>query len=224
MQTNIQALRGFFQPKSYIHRLTSQEQTSIKPIIVKLSFLLLVSLVVSILYSLMGYGTEVISKGLADYSTSEIAALQTFHTVGLLLKGFFYPIFYLTLSVLLSYFFFRESSLIVYIHIHLYFIAFIMLNHVAQVFLFYTWGIPSISSPFSLGIVGQLLFNHPFLIHFMSYLNLFFIAGIVLLFILLNRISSKKPMINALIVVGIHLFLALLGAGISMINIDAMLR
>ncbi len=223
MQSNIQAFRGFFQPNSYIQKLTTQEQPSIKPIIVKLSLLLLTSVIISIFYSLLGYGTEVISRDLAEYSTSEIAVLQTLHSLGLLLKGVFYPLFYLSLSVLLSFLFFRESSLNVLIHIHLYFIGFIVLNHIVQVVLFFTWGIPSISSPLSLGIVGQLLFEQPFMINLLSYINLFYIAGIALLVSLINRISTKKTMTNILIVVGIHLFLALLGSAISVINIDALL-
>jgi hypothetical protein len=224
METNIQTFRGFFQSKSYIHKVTVQEKILVKPIIMKLSLLVLLSIVLSISLGTLGYGSEGISRQITQQSNEYIASLQFFHATGLVLKGMFYPILYLLLAVTLSSFLFKDIRVGVLVHIHLYFIAFIVLNQAVQLVLFYFWGLPAISSPFSLGILSQIYVEQSFFNHFLSYINLFYIAGLVYLVALIDSISTRKRGNITIMLIGIHLFIALVGSGISVIDIDALLK
>jgi hypothetical protein len=224
METNIQTFRGFFQSKSYIHKVTVQEKILVKPIIIKLSLLVLLNIVLSISLGMFGYGSEGISRQITQQSNGYIESLQFFHATGLVLKGIFYPILYLLLAVTLSFFFFKDIRVGVLVHIHLYFLVFMVLNQAVQLALFYFWGLPAISSPFSLGIVSQIFVDQPFFNHLFSDINLFYIAGLIYLVTLIDSITIRKRGNIIIILIGIHLFIALVGSGISVIDIDALLN
>jgi hypothetical protein len=223
MEITIQRVRGFFQPRSYINKITAQEHVSVKPLIGRVSFLLLLSILVSILYSFFGYRSEGIAIIISQHSEGHIESLQFLHAVGIVLKGIFYPLFYLFLSTLAAYLFFKDSSVKILLVVHHYFIAFIVLHQLVHAILFYLFGIPTISSPFSLGILAQVMTENQFLINFSSYINLFYIGGTVLLIALMNQHSSRKLTHTSLYIAGIHLLIALIGAGVSMIKVDALL-
>ncbi|WP_246938992.1 hypothetical protein [Bacillus pinisoli] len=223
MESNVHVIRGIFQSKAYIQKVSEQEQVLIKPILLKTSLLVGMSLLLSTLLGLAGYHTEEISKLVNQTSMKEIEALQFYHVLGLGLKGLILPILYVLLSSSLSYLFMREIKWGVLVHIHLLFVWFLLLNQAIELGLFYFFGIPSISSPLSLGIVGQILLDHPLFIHILSHINLVYLGGVLYITLLLKSVTSRKKLEIGLIVVGIHLLLAIIAAGISVINIDSLL-
>ncbi|MBM7660000.1 hypothetical protein JOC85_000767 [Bacillus mesophilus] len=220
METNVQVFRGFFDSKVKIQNVSQQEQLLIKPILVKLSLLVGISVLLSAILGIVGYQSEEISKQVGQQSLEYIEALQFYHIVGIALKGLLTPVFYLFFSVLLTYYLLKEIRVGVLVHIHLLFIWLILLNQMVELVLFYFWGIPAISSPISLGIVAQILLDHPLFIHILTEVNLIYIGGLVYLTILLQSVSTKQRVEIGLIVFLVHFILALAGAGISVINIE----
>jgi hypothetical protein len=223
MEITFQTVRGFFQPISYINKLSAQEDLSVKPLVGKVSILLSLSVLLSILYGMLGYRSEEIARVLGQHPDSYIEALQLLHATGIVFKSLVYPLFYFFLSTLAAYLFFKDISLKVLLFIHHYFIAFIVVHQAVHVILYYLFGIPTISSPFSLGIMVQILTDSPFLINLSSYFNLFYVTGMIFIMVLMKQQTSIRPLLAVLYIMGIHLFIALLGAGVSMINIDALL-
>jgi hypothetical protein len=224
METNVQVFRGFFYSKVKIQNVSQQEQLLIKPIFVKLSLLVGISVLLSAIFGIVGYHSEGISKQVGQHSMAYIEVLQFYHIVGIALKGLLTPIFYLFFSVLLSYYLLKEIRVGVLVHTHLLFIWLILLNQLVELLLFYFWGIPAISSPISLGIVAQILFDHPLFIHLLSEINLIYIGGLVYLTLLLQSVSTKQRVEIGLVVILVHFILALAGAGISVINIEELLN
>ncbi|WP_456276099.1 hypothetical protein [Bacillus sp. AK128] len=224
METNVQVpVRRFFQSREYIQNVSKQEQLLLKPVFLKLSLFVCLSVLFSGTLGMVGYNSEEISKLLAQ-SPESIEALQFFHVLGLGIQGLLTPIFYLLLSVLLSYFLLKELKIGTLLHIHLLFIWFILLNQLIELAVFYFFGIPAISSPISLGIVAQILLDHPLFIHFFSQINLVYIGGLVYLVSILQTVSTKKKAELIMVVLVVHLIIAIASAGISVINIEALLN
>jgi hypothetical protein len=225
METNVPILRGFFHSKAYIQSVSTQEQLLIKPLLLKFSLLVSLSFLISVLFGIAGYSSEEISMKVSKYSFEYIEALQLYHVVGLGIKGFLLPVFYLLLSTLLSYLFLKEIKVGVLLHIHLLFLWFILLNQAIELVLFYFWGMPAISSPISLGIVAQILLDHPLFIHILAEINLIHLVGLVYLSTIIQSVSTKKRVeIGLVVVVVVHTIIIIAGASISVINIEDLLN
>lgn len=224
METKLEVIREIFKPKSYINQLSMKEDLSIKPLVRNISVVFVIYAITSFLYSSIGYRTEGIAVQLSKESNSYIETMLWLHSFGMLTKAIVYPLFYLLITTVAYRLFFKDYRTKVLLYIGQYFLVIIMLYQITQLLLFYYWGIPAISSPFSLGIVMQIVTNHSFLIHLSSYVNLFYLGGLAIVVMLLNEESSRKTLHTALFIIGIHLLLALIGAGVSVINIDALLH
>ncbi|KAA0547445.1 hypothetical protein FZW96_11325 [Bacillus sp. BGMRC 2118] len=223
METNLWAIREIFQPKSYINRLSIKEDLSIKPFMRNVSVLVVLFVISSFLFSMTGYRTEGIAAELSKEPNSYIETMQWLHGFGMILKGIVYPLFYLAVTTLAFYLFFKEIHIKILLYIGQYFLLFMYLYQVVQLLLFHYWGIPVISSPFSLGIVMQIVTDQSFVINLSSYVNLFYLAGVLLIIMLINQQTERRALHTSLYIIGIHLLLALIGAGLSMINVDALL-
>lgn len=223
MEANLGTIRDIFQPKSYINRLSIKEDLSIKPVIRNVAILLSLFVMTSFLYSTLGYRTEEIATELSKQSKSYIETMQWLHTIGIMLKAIVYPLLYLLISTLAFYLFFKEINIKVLLYIGQYFLVFMFLYETIHLLLFYFWGVPMVSSPFSLGVVMQILTEHPFLINLSSYVNLFYLGGMTVSILLINEQTERRALHSSLYIIGIHLLLALIGAGISVVNIDALL-
>ncbi|MBM6617084.1 hypothetical protein [Bacillus suaedaesalsae] len=223
METNLGVIREIFQPKSYINRLSIKEDLSIKPVIRNVLILLVFFVFTSFLYSMIGYRTEGITTELSKEPNSYIETLQWLHTFGMILKAIVYPLFYLVITSLTLHLFFREISIKVLFYIGQYFLVFMFLYQTIHLILFHYWGIPVISSPFSLGVVMQIVTDKSFVINLSSYVNLFYLGGVALLILLINQQTERRVLHTSLYIIGIHLLLALIGACLSIINVDALL-
>ena len=98
MESNVHVIRGIFDSKAYINKVSEQEQFWIRPVLLKASLLLGISVLLSTLLGRSGFYTEDLSKLVNQTSMEEIEALQFYHVMGLGLKGLVVPIFYVLLS------------------------------------------------------------------------------------------------------------------------------
>ncbi|MCH1627690.1 hypothetical protein [Fredinandcohnia quinoae] len=217
MTFRVRLINGIFKPEHLFYQLKLSEK--IVGIIPKLLLLLLFSGVLSFIMAHYGFYTESLTKQIDTLSKSEFELSKILIGVGGLISSIAFPLVFLLCSTLLITAFFREIAIFAILTIQLCALSISLIENALFVPIQYFWGISSISSPFGLGVIGQLLSENEVLRNIMASLTLFDIWSIVITVIALRLLSEKSKGYIILATIGIHLFLNIAGALITSLNL-----
>ena len=84
-------------------------------------------------------------------------------------------------------------------------------------------GLPDLSNPFSLGIIGQYLTSNDIIMQFLVQLSIFKIWAVVLQYKYVKALSQKSALQTALIVIGFNLILMIVTVFITIMDLAKLL-
>lgn len=163
-----------------------------------------ISIIVSAIASYFGFGTEEIMKNMDKASGERLEAAKIFFGIGNVVSGLLFP-FFITIFFALYYWIFFEASFSQLFKLQMYPMFILVLEKVLNLPFFYFVGNHKELSPFGLGIVTQLLTDHPMLTTLISQFTIFQAWAAIIQIISLKKMSEKPLSTISLIVIGGHL-------------------
>lgn len=205
MVYHIQLFKGIFHPRTYLYQLKESEKTS--GLFSRLTLLLLLSVVISLVSSFFGLDSEHISTRLTDLQNGHFEWQKTFFGLGKVLGAVIYPALFLFFFSVAFWIFTNETEFKDVFILHVFVLFIHLLEDVLTLPFRIMIGLDSYSSPFSLGILGQYLTDNHYIIHFLGGLSLFQLWGIVFQVLVLNMLAENSLRYIVGIVLGMNLFI-----------------
>lgn len=170
----------------------------------------------------LGVDSEYLSKKLTSIPRAEYEMNKLLFLTGQIIQGL---VFGAIMHFLPALFFWTVTDLEFkrLLTIQLFIMPILLLEKLLIIPMALYLGLTKISSPFSLGIIGQYLTGNEFVIHFLAYISLFKIWTIFIEYKYLKAMSDQNPKIILLLILAINLIIWLFAALLSFIQMDKIL-
>ena len=220
MENRIEVFRGLFNHNYYTYKLRGAERF---PGVWKktIMFILLSGLIFGF-SAYLGVDSEYLSKKLTSIPRAEYEMNKLLFLTGQIIQGL---VFGAIMHFLPALFFWTVTDLEFkrLLTIQLFIMPILLLEKLLIIPMALYLGLTKISSPFSLGIIGQYLTGNEFVIHFLAYISLFKIWTIFIEYKYLKAMSDQNPKIILLLILAINLIIWLFAALLSFIQMDKIL-
>ncbi|QPA30736.1 YIP1 family protein [Thermaerobacillus caldiproteolyticus] len=161
----------------------------------------------------MGLDTEMFTTLIGKVSDDRIETMKLIFAIGSIGNGIAAPMLSMYIASLLIWLVLRgKVEFYKIITIELYVMFLDIIEKVLFLIFRLLTGANAYSSPFGLGVIAQLASNHPFFIHFMNSITIFFAWSAVIQIIALRICSSLSSRIVSVIVLAVHLFINLISS------------
>ena len=217
---DIRLLRGLKEPNLTAQQLMEAEQ--IAGFWKKGLGLLFITLIVSVLTAYFGIGNEGISKELNNLSSTQFEATKTLFAAGQVTASIVAALLIMTVP---SLFFWTVSDIEWKKYITVQYFVFVILLIEKVILIPFTIfiGLPDISNPFSLGIIGQYLTSNDIILQFLTQLSIFKIWAVVLQYKYVKAFSGKSASQTALIVIGFNFILMMVSVFLTIMDLTKLL-
>ncbi len=216
----VRLLRGLKEPY-----LTSQQLMKAEKITgfwKKGLWLLFITLIVSALTAYFGIGNELVSKELNSLSSTGFEATKSLFAAGQVTWSIVAILLIMTIP---SLFFWTVSDIEwkKYIIVQFFVVTILLIEKVILIPFTIFIGLPDLSNPFSLGIIGQYLTSNDIILQFLAQLSIFKIWAVVLQYKYVKAFSEKSAFQTALIVIGFNLILMIVSVFLTIMDLAKLL-
>ena len=217
---DVRLLRGLKEPNLTSQQLSKAEgvagfwKTGIA--------LLFIALIVSAITAFFGIGNEFLSKELNSLSGSAFEGVKSLFAAGQVTWSIIAVLLTMTIP---SLFFWTFSDIEWKKYIVVQYMVVVILLIEAVILIPFTIfiGLPSISNPFSLGIIGQYFTSNDIILQFLAQLSIFKIWTVVLQYKYVRVLSEKTARQTALIVIGFNLIIMIMTVFLTAMDLDKLL-
>ncbi|WP_226618638.1 hypothetical protein [Cytobacillus firmus] len=217
MGYRVPLLRGLREPYIISHQVSKEE---------RLSGLwqqgLLLTLLAAFIYGISGFfgiGSEMVSKKLIELPRSDYETYKLLFGLGQVGWGIIFSIFTMLLPALFFWTLidveFRKIAAVQFLVLLIY-----LMEKLINIPFFIFLGLNKDSSLFSFGIIAQSLTSIELLIHLLSSITLFQIWAFVVQYKYFKVLSERDPRFILIMLLGIHLFIAVVSALLSTIQLE----
>lgn len=188
----------------------------------RVTLLLFFSLILSGVSAYYGIGNEQLSKLIYDTSSSEFATIKGLFAGGQVIQSILVTALIIFFPALILWIFtdVEYRKLVV---IQLFVASIYLLEKAVMLPLQLSFGLDNVSSPFSLGILGQYITDYRFILNFLGEISLFAVWGILIQFKYLRVVSEKTTKQILLLILSIQLFMWLFAALFAYIKFEVIL-
>jgi hypothetical protein len=217
---HVRLLRGLKEPYKTSQQLIKAEQMA--GFWKKGILLLFITLIVSALTAYFGIGNELLSKNLNGLSSTEFETIKSLFAAGQVSWSLLAAIIIITVP---SLFFWTVSDIEwkKYIVVQYLVVTILLIEKGLLIPFAIFMGLPEVSNPFSLGIIGQYLTSNDIILQFLTQLSIFKIWAVVLQYKYVKVLSKKSALQTALIVIGFNLILMIVHGLITMMDLEKLL-
>ncbi|MDW2876596.1 MULTISPECIES: hypothetical protein [Bacillaceae] len=198
----VQLVRGILNPSGAFYQLGKAEE--IRGLVKRLILLILAGAMIFAAYGYLGMGMEFLHREITSIGSAEFEMKKLFAIIGQTCWGIIYTCLILFLQAVLFWIFMDveyKKLLVVQAFVSVIFLAEkVLLLPITAVF-----GTGGKSSPFSLGIISQYIFENGFLTKLFSMVTIFSIAVIIFQYKALKSITEKSPKLILIVVILINL-------------------
>ncbi|MED4464458.1 hypothetical protein [Metabacillus fastidiosus] len=198
----VRLFESLFRPSVYFESLHKAEQT--RGFMWRLLVLVGLSVILSILTSYLGFGTEGIMRNMDRAGSEKIETAKLFFGIGHILAGLIFP-FLVIMFFTTYYWIFFELNLKELFKVQLYPMFILLIEKIANFPVFYFIGSHKESSPFGFGIIMQVLTEHPMLSVLAGQLTVFQFWAAIIQVIALKKMTENSLSKILLIVIGGHI-------------------
>ncbi|MBD1379367.1 hypothetical protein [Metabacillus arenae] len=205
----IRLFKGIINPGVYFEEFRNGEH--IKGFFTKLMLVLGLSIIIALISSYAGIGTEQIHWYMDTTKNEKLEMAKVLFGIGHLVSSLLFPLVYMFFFTVMYWIFFHDIPFKKMFFVQLFSVSLLLIEkyllYPLQLFL----GIGRESSPFGLGVLTQLLTDHSFMLHFISYFSIFFIWAAMVQLISLIKLSQRSVKYCLTIVVCMNLLYILCG-------------
>ena len=216
----VRLLRGLKEPYLTSQQLIKAEQLA--GFWKKGLWLLFITLIVSTITAFFGIGNELLSKELNGLSSTQFEATKTLFAAGQVTWSIVAAILIMTVP---SLFFWTVSDIEwkKYIIVQYLVVVILLIEKVILIPFTIFIGLPDISNPFSLGIIGQYFTSNDIILQFLAQLSIFKIWAVVLQYKYVKAFSEKSASQTALIVIGFNFIIMMVSVFLTIMDLDKLL-
>ncbi|MFD1706847.1 hypothetical protein ACFSCZ_08895 [Siminovitchia sediminis] len=170
----------------------------------KIFLLFLISAFIFAISGYLGIGSNPFSSELITRSPEEFEWLKSSFAAGRLILGLFYA----ALIIFFHALWFWTLTDVPYaklVVLQSFIFPVLLAENTLNIFLAVQFNLPWFSSPFSLGPAAHYMMSHPFFIYFLGSISLFKFWVIAFQLYGLRMLSSQRPLILFMIIIGIHI-------------------
>lgn len=217
---DVRLLRGLKEPYLTSQQLMKAEQLA--GFWKKGLGLLFITLVVSAVTAYFGIGNELLSKELNSLSSTGFEAIKSLFAAGQVTWSITAVILTMTIP---SLFFWTVSDIEwkKYIIVQYLVVTILLIEKVILIPFVIFIGLPEISNPFSLGMIGQYLTSNDIILQFLAQLSIFKIWAVILQYKYVKAFSEKSALQSALIVIGFNLILVIITVFLTIMDLEKLL-
>jgi hypothetical protein len=187
-----------------------------------LFLLLFITFLLSATTAYYGIGNELLSKQLNSLSSTEFEAVKSLFAGGQILWSMLVTIF---IIIIPSLFFWAISDIEwkKYIVVQCFVLLILLIEKIIMIPFAVLMGLPDISNPFSLGVIGQAFTSNSIILQFLAQITIFKVWAILLQIKYVKLLAGKTTKITALIVIGFHLIILVISTFLSMMDLEKLL-
>jgi len=217
---HIRLFRGVREPYVQAQQLVKAEKMG--GFWLKAILLIVMTFLVAALTSYFGIGNEIMSKELHTRSNTEFEAIKLLFAGGQILWSLLQAIIIL---IIRSLFFWALSDIEwkKYITIQFYVLTILLIGKIITIPFTIFIGLPDISNPFSLGVIGQYLTSHDLILQFLSGITIFNIWAMVLQYKYVRVLSERSRFQTILFVVGFNLIILAINVFLQIMDLEKLL-
>lgn len=183
---------------------------------------LAISLLLSAYSTYIGVGQESLSKYIYDVSSGQFAAMKGLFGIGQVIQGVIKTALFMFFSAII-FWIFTDLEFRKLLVVQLFPTAVYLAEKIVLLPLRFYFGIDTVSSPFSFGVIAQYIFNNEWLHHFFAMISIFAIWIIYIQYRYLIKISDKSKKVIFSIVIFTNLFIWLFASLFSYIKFEVLL-
>lgn len=217
MNFRFELVKGLFKPSIKAYQLQHSER--LKGIIPNILILVLINFIIALLSSYFGFGSESLTTKIYQLTTTEFASYHFWLGVGIITGSIIKPLLFLFTLALIFMVFYPEIPFKKLLALQVYILLIGIIEKVLLFLLQFFIGLTPTTSPFSLGVIGQILFENSFLVFLMAAISLFLIWKIVFSVIIVRQITEQTKAYIFSSVIGAHLFIVLVDAAIKSLEV-----
>ena len=184
--------------------------------------LLFIALIVSTITAFFGIGNELLSKELNSLSSTAFEASKSLFAAGQITWSIIAVLFTMTIPSLF-FWTFSDIEWKKYIVVQYWVVTILLIEKVILIPFTIFIGLPDISNPFSLGIIGQYFTSNDIILQFLAQLSIFKIWAVVLQYKYVKVLSEKTARQTALIVIGFNLITMIITVFLNIMDLDKLL-
>lgn len=220
MMYHVRLLKGLRQPYLNAQSLGKAEQ--ITGFWWKLVLLAVLTMILSAVTAYFGVGNEILSKQITNLTNTEFEAAKIFFALGQILWAMFAALIVIIVPSIL---FWAVSDIEwkKYIVVQQYVLGIYLLERLTTAIFTMTMGLPEISNPFSLGVLGQLFTTNNIVLQFLAEITIFKIWAIVLQYKYVKILSQKTPQLTVLIVIGLNVLILIAAVFLNIMQLEKLL-
>ncbi|CAM3922059.1 hypothetical protein [Mesobacillus zeae] len=208
---------GLKNPNYQSHQIRDSE--SMKGLWRSAILMVLASCLVFGMSAYFGVGSEYLSKKLTSISGAEYEMHKSLFVAGQVLWGMFYGAGILFVPALF-FWSLTDTGLDKFLYIQFLVLAILLLEKTAEMILAVTLGLPEISSPFSLGVLGQYITGNSFIVYFLASITIFKIWAMFVQYTYIKVLTDKSRGAVLGMVIGLNVALWLLSSLFSIIQFE----
>ena len=198
---NVRLLKGLREPYLNAQQLVKGE--TITGFWKKTILLLFLTILVSAVTAYFGIGNEILSKQLNESTNTEFEAAKSLFAGGQILWSLLAALLIITIP---SLFFWALSDREwkKFIVVQLYVLTILLFEKVITALFTIFLGLPDLSNPFSLGVMGQTITDNNSILELLSQITVFKIWVIVLQYKYIRVLAERSRFFTALAVIGFN--------------------
>ncbi|WP_338450165.1 hypothetical protein R4Z09_29275 [Niallia oryzisoli] len=217
---HIRLFRGIREPHVEAQQLVKAEKVG--GFWTKALLLLVITFLLAALSAYFGIGNEIMSKEIHTRSNTEFEAVKLLFAGGQIIWSMLAAIIILIIP---SLFFWALSDIESkkFITMQFYVLTILLIGKIITVPFTILIGLPDISNPFSLGVIGQYLTSHNIILQFLGGITIFNIWAMVLQYKYVKVLSERSRLQTALFVVGFNLILLVISVFLQVMDLEKLL-
>ncbi|PKG21962.1 hypothetical protein [Niallia nealsonii] len=202
-------IRGLKEINTVSYELQTAEKMT--GLFKKIIYLFLIATIVFAISSLLGIGNEMVSKELIEYDRSDFELNKLLFASGQVIWGWVFFSLHLFL-VSLYFYVFSDVDYHKLLYIQVLAMTILLIEKIVIIPMQIYFGLPPLSSIFSLGIMAQTITSKKIIHYFLAEISLFKIWMIYIQYKYLTVISGKSGRYIIMVVLGIYLIILIISA------------
>lgn len=188
----------------------------------KLFLLLFITCLLAATTAYFGIGNELLAKELNSLSNTEFEATKSLFAGGQIISFLLGAIFTITIP---SLFFWAISEIEwkKYIVVQCFVLTILLIEKLVMIPFVIFIGLPDISNPFSLGVIGQSLTSNSIILQFLAQITIFKIWAIILQIKYIKLMAEQTTKRTAWIVIGFNLIIMVIAVFLAMMDLEKLL-
>ncbi|KAA9012234.1 hypothetical protein [Niallia endozanthoxylica] len=188
----------------------------------KAILLLVITFLLAVVSSFFGIGNEIMSKELHNRSNTDFEAIKLLFAGGQIIWSMLQAIIILIIP---SLFFWALSDIEwkKFISVQFYVLTILLIGKIVAMPFTVFIGLPDISNPFSLGVIGQYLTSHNLILQFLGGITIFNIWAMILQYKYVKVLLERSRLLTALFVIGFNLIMLGISIFLQIMDLEKLL-